>query len=181
MTTTTLILQIVTIVVSVISMVLGVLNTLRENRRTHYIEIVTAQRLRNKEKIQQAAKTIMQYTDSAVISQSDANCVLMCAEAAAEISVVLKNIYPEENYLIKQAEVVVSELNKYLNSVTKEEKDLMEARAEFYKQFSIYDLSDWKFIKSQAYGDATDSDDFDKIYNETSDKYSSSDIKYEGE
>lgn len=57
----------------------------------------------------------------------------------------------------------------------------MEAKAEFYKQFFIYDLSDWIFKKSQAYGDATSVDDFDKIYKETSDKYSSSDIKCEGE
>ncbi len=91
-----------------------------------------------------------------------------CIGAVSGIEVVFKNIYSQEKTFIDKANSLVGALSDYLNDKTDITlQNLLQNRNEFYKIYSIYDLSDWRFIKAQSIGKEIDSEDFDRIYENT--------------
>ncbi len=168
MDTATLILQIFTILISITSMVIAVSSEFRENRKKNYIGIVTKQRIINKDCIRNYSQILLQNTHIAILPHATVKNLEDCIGAVSGIEVVFKNIYSQEKTFIDKANSLVGALSDYLNDKTDITlQNLLQNRNEFYKIYSIYDLSDWRFIKAQSIGKEIDSEDFDRIYENT--------------
>ena len=161
MQTATLILQIITIVISIYSIVTTFVLTTRENKKKHYLEIVTHQRLKNKTVVQNNAITLLTYSDENTVDLLNEERIVKCAEAVSAISAVLKKSYKEDLSVINSAEELLKAIK------TKQKEEILAKREIFYKSYSTYDLADWRFIKSQASGLKKDSKEFNDIYEET--------------
>ena len=161
MQTATLILQIITIVISISSIVTTFVLTTRENKKKHYLEIVTQQRLKNKTIVQNNAVTLLTYSNENTIDLLNEERIVKCAEAVSAISAVLKKSYKEDLSVINSAEELLKAIK------TKQKEEILAKREIFYKSYSTYDLADWRFIKSQASGLKKDSKEFNDIYEET--------------
>lgn len=167
---TVLILQVVTIVVSIVSLTLNLLSTARENSKKNYIQVVTEQRLKNKSIIRENIKNLLAYSNAHTLNSLTNETVKKCAESAAGIETVLKDTYPEDKRVLAAVNNLVCEMTKQVES-GENEHAIANAREEVLREFSIYDLADWKFIKQQANGKKTDSEEFDKIYKNTREQY----------
>lgn len=168
-----IILQIITITVSVVSMILGVVNVISENNKNRYLEIVTNNRVENKKKVQGAAKIILTATQEVLLSEADLSTLKEAAGALSEMTVVLKDIYPQENKLLKIGDRLLADYKMFVenkNSVEYRNR-VLQSREDFYTEFSIYDLADWQFIKNQFSGKKANAQDFDNIYEEIQGKY----------
>ena len=168
-----IILQIITIAISVISMVLGIVNVISENNKARYLEIVTTNRIANKKKVQDAASRILTVTQEALLSESNMAAVKEAAGALSEMSVVLKDVYPQENKLLELGRKLVSDYKAFVDHKNDAEyqNKVLQSRQEFYIAFSIYDLADWRFIKNQFSGKKASAKDFDDIYEDTQREY----------
>ena len=167
---TVLILQIVTIVVSVCTLAFNLLSTSRENSKKNYIKVVTEQRLKNKSIIRDNIKNLLAYSNAHTLDSLTDETVKKCAESAAAIETVLKDVYPEDNEVLKAVNNLVSEIAKQL-ATGNNAQAVACARQKVLREFSVYDLADWRFIKQQSTGRKTDTDDFDKIYKDTLKKF----------
>ena len=161
-----IILQVITVAISLTSLVLGVWNTIRENKKNRYVEIVTKQRLDNKSKVSSGAKVLLQYVSEETKDFVDNDYIKLCSAALSEIKAVLKPCYPEDLDVIQSGERL---LRAYVSFVQNEGdfSEIENAGLLFYQKYSVYDLADWRFIKKQAKGDESDSDDFDTLYRAT--------------
>ena len=165
-----IVLQVITIAISIVSMILSVVNTVKENRKKHYIKIVTAQRLENMRRVREAAKSILACTHEVLLDSANDATVQECVSALTGISIVLKEAYKQEHELIQCGENLISALKAYVSKLgTKEE--VLSVRSQFYELYSIYDFADWQFIKRQSQGKHLDEIEFDEIYNEIEQKY----------
>ena len=167
-----LILQVLTIVVSVSSLVFTLLSSIRENNKKNYIKVVTEQRLKNKSIVRENTKNLLAYSNPHTIQLLTADTMLKCAESAAAIETVLKALYSEDNEVLISVNNLVSEIAKQVSDGNNEQA-LIAARERLTREFSIYDLADWRFIKQQANGRKSDSDEFDEIYRKTRQDYNS--------
>ena len=165
-----LILQIVTILVSISSLVFNLVSAIRENNKKNYIKVVTEQRLKNKIIVRENVKDLLAYTNTHTLGLLTDETLKKCAESEASIETVLKNLYPEDNAVINSVHNLILEIAKQITDGNNEQA-LGIAREKLLMEFSIYDLADWRFIKQQANGKKTDSEDFDKIYRKVSEQY----------
>lgn len=158
-----LILQIVTILVSVGSLLFNLLTTVKENRKKNYIKVVTEQRLKNKAIIRDNVKTLLEWSNEYAIDLFDEVALKQCLQSVSALETVLKSVYPEDCNLLNSANELLKSLSQsYLKCGSGDSVAL--ARQNLLKEYSIYDLADWKFIKNQSYGTKIDSDEFDKLY-----------------
>ena len=168
---TVLILQIVTISVSVVSLTLNLLSTMRENNKKNYLKVVTEQRIKNKTIVRENIKNLLAYSNAHSLNVLTDETIKKSAESAAGIETVLKDVYPEDKRVLSAVNNLVCEMAKHVDS-GENEQAIANAREEVLREFSIYDLADWKFIKLQANGKKTDSEEFDKIYGDIREQYS---------
>ena len=167
----TLILQIVTITISVTSIVVNILLTRKENMKKHYLEIVTKQRIANKEAVRNAGTILLQMSNEAVLPYLDEHKLFDCSKANATISSVLKVLYKEDKEVLDASNSLLMSLRQYLELNKKDSSEVLKNRELFLKCLSIYDLADWRFIKSQSSGNTKNSQDFDKIYEDVKKNY----------
>lgn len=160
---TVLILQIVTILVSVTSLVIGFVSTLLENRKKHYVKIVTEQRLKNKEIVRKNISELLGCAHPCALPQFDEPSLKDCCAHAAEAESVLKRFYKEDLALLKAADALLFALREWLQKKIGGD-EVERARKALLYEYSVYDFSDWQFIKSQSTGKKYGSDDFDAIY-----------------
>ncbi len=161
-----LILQIITILISVSSLVLNLIITTHKNNKQQYVKVVTAQRLNNKEIVRDNVKVLISSSNACALKMLDDQILKQCIMSEAAIETVLKSFYKEDNSLLSAVQELVKALSEYLNGNGNSDS-IESARQKLSNEFSIYDLSDWRFIKKQAHGNSYDSADFDKIYEAT--------------
>ena len=161
-----LVLQIVTILVSITSLVVGFVSSFVENKKTHYIKVVTDQRLKNKELVRKSISALLCESHPCILSQFNETSLKSCCAYAADIESVLKRFYKEDVTVLKTVDRLLDSLrNRLLKSISAEEVE--QARKALLYEYSVYDFSDWQFIKSQSSGKQRGSDDFDMIYAQT--------------
>ncbi len=161
-----LILQIITILISVSSLVLNLMITTHENNKQQYVKVVTAQRLNNKEIVRDNVKVLISSSNACARKLLDDQVLKQCITSEAAIETVLKSIYQEDNAVLSAAHKLVKALSEYLNGNGSSDS-IESARHNLLNEFSVYDLSDWRFIKKQAHGNSYGSTEFDKIYEST--------------
>ena len=163
---TVIILQVLTVCISLSSLVLGIWNSIRENKKNRYIEIVTKQRLDNKSKVSASAKILLQYANAETKEYIDNEYIKQCALALSEIKAILKTCYPEDRAVLQSGEKLLCAYVSYLRGET-DFATIAKAGELFHQKYSVYDLADWRFIKNQAEGKKFDSADFDVLYKDT--------------
>ena len=158
-----LILQIVTIMVSITSLIVSFVSSLVENKKKHYIKVVTEQRLRNKELVRKNISNLLCDSHPCVLSQFNETSLKNCCAYASDVESVLKRFYKEDASVLKAIDQLLDLLEQWLKkSISAEAVD--EARKVLLYEYSIYDFSDWQFIKYQSSGKQYGSDDFNMIY-----------------
>ncbi len=158
-----LVLQVVTILVSITSLIIGFVSTLVENKKKNYIKIVTEQRLKNKEVVRKSVSNLLCISHPCILSQFDEDSLKNCCVYASEVESVFKRFYEEDATVLKAIDNLLDSLRQWLcKSISAEE--IERARKELLYEYSVYDFSDWQFIKSQSTGKRYESNDFDKIY-----------------
>ncbi len=174
--TITIILQLVTIAASLFSIIITVVVSKLENQKTHYLEIVTKQRMKNKEEVQRAAQTIIKNSHPQMLDSITDEQIKECIDAEAIIATIFKSIYEKEAELIDCINDLIAELKKH--KTTKENfENVVSARDLFILKFSIYDQADWIFIKNQARGENKEFKDYDSIYLKVNEEFEQSQKK----
>ena len=168
-----LVLQIVTIFVSITSLVVSFISTLVENRKKHYIKIVTEQRLKNKEIVRKSISDILSFAHPCIVSEFDENSMKNCCARASDVESILKRFYKEDAAVLNATDQLLDVLQKWLKKTASAE-EVESARKALLYEYSVYDFSDWQFIKSQSTGKRSGSDDFDAIYAQSKKNFSSS-------
>lgn len=166
-----LVLQIVTILVSVTSLVVSFVSTLVENNKKNYIKVVTEQRLKNKESLRKGVSEILCLSHPCVLSAFDEESMKKCCACASEIESVLKRFYKEDATVLNAVDGLLDSLRQRLNGANSIDA-VTEKRKQLLYGYSVYDFSDWQFIKSQANGKRFESGDFDTIYAQTKENIS---------
>lgn len=164
-------LQIVTILVSISSLVISFISTLSENKKKHFIKIVTEQRLRNKEVVRKNVSELLSYSHPCILSQFDESSLKNCCAYASEIESILKRFYKEDMAVLKAIDQLLDSLRQWLHKNISAE-EIERTRKSLLYEYSVYDFSDWQFIKSQSTGKRYGSDDFDKIYAQSKKEFS---------
>ena len=165
-----IVLQVITIAISIVSMIVTLVNTIKENRKKHYIKVVTTQRLENKKRVRDSAQRILECTHESVLDSANDTTLRECISALTGISVVLKEVYEQEHELIQCGEKLISALKAYIGKAETKE-NVLAVRSQFYTLYSIYDFADWQFIKMQSQGKHLDSIEFDEIYQDIQQQY----------
>ena len=158
-----LVLQIVTILVSITSLVISFVSSLVENKKKHYIKVVTEQRLKNKELVRNSISNLLCDSHPCVLSQFNETSLKNCCAHASDVESVLKRFYKEDFAVLKATDQLLDSLQQWLQKAIPA-KTVEQARKDLLYEYSIYDFSDWQFIKSQSSGKQYGSDDFDMIY-----------------
>ena len=158
-----LVLQVVTILVSITSLVVSVISGLVENKKKHYIKVVTEQRLKNKELVRKSISDLLCDSHPCVLSQFNEVSLKNCCIHASEVESVLKRFYKEDLAVLKTVDQLLDSLQQWLQKAISSE-EVEKARKALLYEYSIYDFSDWQFIKSQSSGKEYGSSDFDMIY-----------------
>lgn len=158
-----LILQIVTILVSIASLVISFVSSLVENKKKHYIKVVTEQRLKNKELVRKSISDLLCDSHPCVLLQFNEISLKNCCAHASNVESVLKRFYKEDAAVLKAIDQLLDFLQQWLQKTIPAET-VNQARKALLYEYSIYDFSDWQFIKSQSSGKQYGSDDFNMIY-----------------
>ena len=170
MDTTVLVLQIVTILVSVSSLAFNLITTKSENNKKNYLKVVTEQRLKNKAIVRESVTNLLAYSNTQTLCFLNKDTLTKSVESAAAIETVLKDMYPEDSCVLVAANNLVAEMAKQISSGNNEQA-VSVSREKLLYEFSVYDLSDWRFIKKQATGKKIDANEFDEIYRNTRKDY----------
>ena len=161
-----LILQIATILISASSLIFNLVVTTRENNKKQYIKVVTNQRLNNKAIVRDNIKILLSHSNTCALAMFDEQALKQCILCGAAVETVLKPVYKEDNAVLDAMNMLIKELRIYLDKEDNVER-VQSLRENLYREYSVYDLADWRFIKKQAHGNNYDSVDFEKIYNST--------------
>lgn len=165
-----LLLQILTILVSVASLIISFVSSLQENKKKNYIKVVTEQRLKNKEIVRDNVSKLLSASHYCNLMNLDYNSLKSCCQNASNVETVLKRFYNEDLSLLKAIDELLLSLQKWLEKDTSLSK-VEEVRTRLLYEFSVYDYSDWNFIKTQYAGNHLDSEVFDEIYSKTKQSY----------
>lgn len=158
-----LVLQIVTILVSITSLLISFISTFVENKKKNYIKVVTEQRLKNKETVRKSVSDLLCASHPCILSQFDESSLKNCCAYASEIESVLKRFYKEDAAVLNAVDLLLASLQQWSQKAIPQDK-VERARKTLLYEYSVYDYSDWQFIKSQSNGKQFGSNDFDTIY-----------------
>ena len=171
-----LLVQIVVNAVSFIGVVLGIVIAWKENKQLKYIETVTEQTIQNMLFLRRNASSFLVLLKPEVIaSYKDAgkDYVSVLMEAAVNIESIMKYCFDMEREIMNIVRQATKQCLCYYKSPSKElECKIRELDKQFYNLMTVYDYSDWKYIKSQATNRPyQDFPEFEDIYYEQLEKF----------
>lgn len=161
--------QVIASGVSFGGIVLGFVFTWMENKRSRYIEIITNQTIKNMLFLRENVALFSALIQPEIIKGAKKdikNYKFQLVHAATNIETIMKYRFDKEREMIN----IVRELTKlclsYYDKQTNEvKKEILFLKEKFYVLMSIYDYSDWQYIKAQARTRPyKEFPDFDKIY-----------------
>jgi light-regulated signal transduction histidine kinase (bacteriophytochrome) len=171
-----IILQFITIALSVISIFTNTYITINENRKRNFLELTTKHRLANMLDTRKKVATILTLTAPLTIMEikrnADTTYIRNILQVSLEFELIFKVIYEEEHEIMLIAQNLVRNAVKfYENNIPDIGKLIEEDRNKLKILFSIYDTTDWEFIKEQTKGKLFDNKEWLKKYEEYKDKF----------
>lgn len=163
-------LQIITVVISISSIIINVILTIKENSIKHFLNFTTNFRINTLLNVRANMITLLNLTNPLIINSypvSDKKIYLReLYDSSLEIELVFKEIYSEEFEMIVLIRDLTSLATDFflkrdnielINSI----KDITDKLKYLY---SIYETTDWEFIKKQTYGKPMDNKEFLETY-----------------
>jgi len=170
-----------TAIMAIANMILSITQLKGANR----LAIVTSGRIKYLDKIRDAHAEFIGRTAVAVIRGSAINkcqnyAIDLCV-AAEGLKTYLKPFYEIDQKLIQQIDNLTEmSLRQFENPHENYSSELLKSRNIYYKLYSQYDWSYWKYIQAQYIGNVLDSDkDFDAVYMQTKEQLESPNYKWE--
>lgn len=164
-----IILQIITIVIALLSVLINYLLTIRENGKKNFLSYTTNHRLKSLLTVREKVAIILNLTNPITIAEikkeKEKGYIKNLLQKLLDLEMILKRIYTEEEELLILAnQLCILAIEFY----EKDDKSLINQISlksnEFKSQFSIYDTTDWEFIKAQSKGKFFDNEEFVTFY-----------------
>lgn len=165
-----IVLQVITVIVSVSSIVISVILTVKENSVKHFLNYTTNFRINTLLKVRTKMITLLNLTNPVIInSYSDADkkdYLRELYDASLEIELIYKEIYSEEFEMV----ILIRELTVLATEYFQNRGDIelinsiRETTNKLKYLYSIYETTDWEFIKKQTYGKPMDNKEFLETY-----------------
>lgn len=149
---TKIVIQVIASTMSLLGIVLGIFFTWKANKRSKYIEIITNQTIKNMLFLRENASCFSALTRPEIIN-SDAinNYKFQLMQASVNIESIMKYRFDKEREIINIVRRMTKLALRYYDKPNKEiEKDLKLLNEKFYMLISVYDYSDWQYIKAQV-------------------------------
>ena len=168
--------QIAVNLVSLFGVVLSLAIAWKENKRLKYIETVTDQTIRNMLFLRENSASFSVLIKPDVIAaykENGRDYVSALMEAAVNIESIMKYCFDMEREIMDIVRRTTKRCICYYNTPTKEvECEIRKLDKQFYNLMTVYDYSDWKYIKSQAQTRPyQDFPEFEDIYDEQLKKF----------
>jgi len=166
-----ILIQIIASSISLVGIVLGFVFTWHQNKRSIYIEIITNQTINNMLYLRKNATLFSVLIKPEVINSgrdSMEDYIFKLMQASASIESMMKYRFDKEREIIN----IVRKISKlclkyYYNPNPELEEEIRVLGQKFYLAMSLFDYSDWQYIKAQAKTKPfKDFPDYDKIYDE---------------
>lgn len=166
-----ILIQIIASSVSLTGIVLGFVFTWIENKRSKYKDIITNQTINNMLFLRENATLFSALIKPEIISDarnSMKDYKFQLIKAAASIESIMKYRFDKEREMINIVRQVSKLCLNYYDEVNQElEEEIRVLGEKFYISMSLYDYSDWQYIKAQIKTRPyKDFPDYDIIYNE---------------
>lgn len=155
--------------VSFAGIIIGLIFTWMENKRSRYIEIITNQTIKNMLFLRENAALFSALTKPEVIRDAKKNIKnykFQLIHTATNIEAIMKYRFDKEREIINIVRRITRLCLNYYDKQTNEIKqELIDLNEKFYILMSVYDYSDWRYIKAQARTRPyKEFPDFDNIY-----------------
>lgn len=166
-----ILIQIIASSVSLAGIILGFVFTWLENRRGRYVEIITNQTIKNMLFLRENAALFSALIKPEIIIDARDNMKdykFRLLQTTVNIESMMKYRFDKERDIINVIRQISKLCLKYYEEPNQELKEEIRALGEsFYIAMSLYDYSDWQYVKVQAKTKPyKDFPDYDKIYDE---------------
>lgn len=164
-----ILIQVIASSVSFIGIILGFIFAWMENKRSRYIEIITNQTIKNMLFLRENAALFSALTRPEIIKDAKKdikNYKFQLIHAATNIEAIMKYRFDKERDMINIVRRTTKLCLNYYDKQTNEVKqEILILNEKFYELMSVYDYSDWQYIKAQARTRPyKEFPDFDNIY-----------------
>jgi len=165
----TILVAIIANVVAIIALFISNMIVIFENKKNRYTSIISKQTLENMLMLRENASTILSYSHPEVIDahrqKSDPTFKTDIVKASYNIEIELKAPLEMERVLMNSVRSLVSvAIQYYENKSDALYNELNRRSRSFSNLISVYDYSNWLYIKSQSSGKRKEFIDFDTIY-----------------
>lgn len=165
-----IIIQIIVSTATFISVLLGFVYAWLENKKNKYVEIITSQTIKNMLFLRENSALFSAFIRPEFIADAknslpDYKIRLM--QAATNIECIMKYRFDKEREIINIVRETTKLCFDYFDEPTEElDTNIRALGDKFYNLMSLYDYSDWLYIKAQARSKPYKKDfpDYDKIY-----------------
>lgn len=165
------ILQILTVIISISSIIVNVKLTKSENSIKHFLHYTTKFRINNLLNVRMKMVSLLNCSNPVIIESYSADelkgFLKEIYDSSTEIELIFKKIYSEEQEMMTLIRRLVDLSVRYFtdrdNASLKQ--SIYGVREELMYLYSIYETSDWEFIKKQTYGRTMDNEEFIETYN----------------
>lgn len=165
-----IVLQVITVIISITSIVINVILTVKQNSIKHFLNYTTNFRINTLLKVHTKMITLLNLINPVIInsySDTDKKDYLRgLYDASLEIELIYKEIYSEEFEMV----ILIRELTDLATEYFQKRADIelinsiTEKTNKLKYLYSIYETTDWEFIKKQTYGKPMDNEEFLKTY-----------------
>lgn len=174
-----ILIQIIASSVSFVGIILGFIFTWMENKRSRYIEIITNQTIKNMLFLRENTALFSTLTRPEIIKdakKSNKNYKFQLVHAATNIEAIMKSRFDKEREIINIVRRTTKLCLNYYDKQTNEIKqEIIFLNEKLYELMSVYDYSDWQYIKAQARTRPyKEFPDFDNIYDKQKELFDNS-------
>lgn len=165
-----IVLQVITMIISVSSIVINVILTVKENSKKHFLNYTTNFRINTLLNVRTKMIALLNLTNPVIInsySNADKKDYLReLYDASMEIELIYKEIYSEEFEMVILIKKLTGLATEYFQNRSDIEliDSIREVTSKLKYLYSIYETTDWEFIKKQTYGKPMDNKEFLETY-----------------
>lgn len=163
-------LQIVTVIISVFSIIINVFLTIRENNVKHFLHYTTGFRINNLINVRKKMISLLNLTNPIIIDSYGMDeykdYLTAVFDSSTEIELIFKDIYEEELEMVRLIRNLVNLSQQYFTNRTNDvlKRSIIDIRNKLKYLYSIYETTDWEFIKKQTRGHIMDNKEFLETY-----------------
>ena len=173
--------NIISIIAICVTLLLGVTGFIINSfvqRKSNSINVITKTRLARREKTKELMAKMIKlsntdYSDS-LEKKEQKEVISSLAEVTAEIRSEYSSVFPCDQKLINQTDLLSNSVLAYLDSPNEEnKKELISNRDNFIKEMDLYIQTEWKRIKLETVGKMKNNKkpSWDDIHDDYQEKY----------